>query len=138
MLTQLATSGVSRPDDLLQADRLASQLLADCPTQEALLVRDPDLSQVTRVIADDHLLADVGSQRQIDVAEALEMNTVLMDATGSRHRQQKEIELLQGVGVPRKETACLPPGLRSDAGLTMQALVVLVQEEVGEARLQLR
>ena len=135
MLTQLATSGVSRPDDLLQADRLASQLLADCPTQEALLVIDPDLSQVTRVIADDDLLADVGSQRQVDVAEALEVNTVLMNATGSGHRQQEKVELLQGVGMPREETTRLPPSLGGNTCLTVQAVVVVVQEEVGEARL---
>src|SRR4029453_9091950 len=129
MLTQLATSGVSRPDDLLQADRLASQLLADCPTQEALLVIDPDLSQITRVIADDYLLADVGSQRQVDVAEALEVKTVLMNARGSGHRQQAKVELLQGVGMPREETTRLPPSLGGNTCLTVQAVVVVVQEE---------
>jgi hypothetical protein len=43
-------------------------LLAHRATQEPVAVEDPDLGQVSRVVADRDGLADVGGQRRIGVA----------------------------------------------------------------------
>ena len=114
---------------LLQADRLAGQLLADGPAEEAVLVVDADLGQVARVVADRHRLADVGRQRQVEVAEALEADAVLLDPARLGDGQQQQVELLQRVRQARQEAARLPALLGRDARLAVDALVVVVEEE---------
>jgi len=120
---------------ILQANRLPGQFPADRPADEAVLVEDADLRQVTWVVADDHLFADVGGEGQVEVAEPLEVDAILVHPTSPGHGEEQQIELLQGVGQPGQEPARLSPGLGRHTRLTVDPPVVVVQEEVREAGL---
>jgi hypothetical protein len=61
---QLATSSFPGPDHLAQRDGLASQLLADRPADEPVLVEDPDLRDVARVVPQQDILGYGNDSRQ--------------------------------------------------------------------------
>ena len=56
---------------------------------------------------------------------------------GSGDGQQQQVELLQRVGHPRQEAARLPPRRGDMPVLAVRALVVVVEEEAPEGRVQL-
>ena len=71
--------------NLLQADCLTGQLLADRPTEEALVMEDSNLGHIVRVVADGHRFPDVGREGQVQVAEAEEVDPILVDFAWLRH-----------------------------------------------------
>jgi len=48
----------------------------DRPTQGTIAKVDPQLGHVARVVADDDVLADVGRERGVEIAEPLKMNAI--------------------------------------------------------------
>jgi hypothetical protein len=56
-------------NDVFEADRLARQVGADRAAQECVVMEDADLAQIARVVTDDHVLADVGRKRQVEITE---------------------------------------------------------------------
>lgn len=87
LLAEFAGAPAPRTDDLFQTDGLARKLLTHGPTEKALLVIDTDFGHIPRVIADENVLADVGRQRGVDIAQGLESEPILLHATGLRDRQ---------------------------------------------------
>src|SRR4051794_22006501 len=67
-LAQGPTAVVPGLDDLAGGHGLARQFLADGPADEPVVVEHPDLGDVPRVVAQEHLLADEGGERGVDVA----------------------------------------------------------------------
>ena len=121
---QFPAAGVAGCGDLLEADGAVGQVGADRPAQEAVLVEDPDLGHVARVVADDDALADVGGQHRVQVAQRLEVDAVGVDRARPGDGQEQQVELFQRAGHARDEGAGLPPLLRRHAGLTMRRGVV--------------
>src|SRR5262249_40619448 len=100
-LAEGATMTIARLDDVLETDRLAGQFGADRAAEECVGMEDADLGQIAWVIADDHLLADVSCQCQVEIPEALKMHAVALDSSRARHGEQQQVQLLERVGKPR-------------------------------------
>ena len=77
-----------------ERDRLASQFRIDRATQELVAEEDPHFSHVAGVVADDHVLADVGRKRGVQITESLKMNAILVHPPRPGYRQEQQIELL--------------------------------------------
>src|SRR5437016_1194393 len=78
-LAQPAVVTITGLNDVLEvADRLAGQLSADGAAQERALMEHADLAEVTRVVAGDDVLADVGRHGQVEIAETLKMSAVAL------------------------------------------------------------
>jgi hypothetical protein len=59
------------------------------PAQKAVAVKDANFSEVTRIIADGHRLADIGSQSRIEITQPLKVHTVSAHHAGlGDHDQQ--------------------------------------------------
>src|SRR5712692_5373849 len=123
-------------NDVFQADGFAGQLSADRSAQELVLVEDPDLPHVARVIANDHVLADVRRQGQVEIPETVEMNAVALNSSRPGDGQQQEIELFERVWQPRQKSIGLPACLRRNACFAMDVLVVLVYQPSAKARVE--
>ena len=63
--------------------------------QKAVAVKDPNFSDVTRIIADGHRLANIGSQSGIDIPQPLKVHTVSANHAGLRHHDQQQVQLFQ-------------------------------------------
>ena len=63
---QFAALG-SRLFDLLQAHGLPTQFLTNRPAQEAVLIEYPDLCKISRIVANEDLFFDAGSQGRIQI-----------------------------------------------------------------------
>ena len=100
-------------------------------------MEDADLGKVTRIVADGHRLADVGGQDRVEVAQSLEVDAVRVDLAGFRDGEQQQVELSRGLGQAGQEPAGFPAGLRRLAGLTVDAVVVDLDDELPERRIQL-
>ena len=61
--------------------------------------------------------ADVRGQGEVQVAEALEVDPILLDPSPFGDGEQQQVELFQGVGQPGQEPAGLPAGLRGDGAV---------------------
>src|SRR5262245_38069588 len=136
LLAQLAPSPIAGRDDFLQADRLSGQLLTDRVANEHLAVVDANLGHIARVIADRHILADIGRQVQIDVAQPLKANAILLDAAGAGDSQQQQVQLRERLGQARQKAFSLPARLWRHRRLTMNALLIALQQEGAQARLE--
>jgi hypothetical protein len=87
LLAEVASTLAPCTDDVFQTDGLARELLTHGPTEKTLLVIDTDFGHISRVIADEDVLADVGSQRGVDIAQGLESEPLLLHTAGLRDRQ---------------------------------------------------
>ena len=54
--------------DVLQGHDLAGVCLAHCPAEKLLVMENPDLGQVARIIAKSDSVADIGRQGRVAVA----------------------------------------------------------------------
>jgi len=80
---QVTPATIPRTDDLLEADGLPGEVRTDGTTEEVADVVDADLRHIGGVIADDHLLADRGGERRVEVAQPLEVDTIKSQVTQS-------------------------------------------------------
>ena len=134
---QLPAARGARGGDLLEADGGGRQVRADRPGEEAVTVEDADIGKVTGIVADGHRLADVGGQDRVEVAQSLEVDAVRVDLAGFRDGEQQQVELFRGLGQAGQEPAGFPAGLRRLAGLTVDAVVIDLDDELPERRIQL-
>jgi len=63
--------------------------------QKAVAVQDPHCSEVTRLIADGHRLANRGRQSGIDLPQPLKVHTVSAHHAGLRNPDQQQGQLCQ-------------------------------------------
>ncbi len=54
-------------------------------------MKNPDDGKICRIIADSHILADIGSQIGVEIALPLEAYPILLDPPFSCHLQEEEI-----------------------------------------------
>jgi len=135
---ELAAPFSARADDVLEAGAVIGEFLADGAAEELPLMVDAQFGHVARVEADDDILADIGGQREVDVAQRMQMNPVLVDLAGFRHREQQEVKVLQGVRQAGEEATGLPARQRRQACLPVDALVVHLDDEAMQALVQFR
>src|SRR5690242_13104450 len=68
----------SRLFDLLQAHGLSRKLLANSTTQKAVLIKHMNYRHVSRVVANEDLFFDIGSQSRVDIALSLKADAILL------------------------------------------------------------
>lgn len=96
-LTKRAPPAVALFDDLAKRYGLARQFLADRPAKELAILINANLSHISWVISNNHLLTHVCSQRQIQIAQALEMDSILANLAAFGYGQQQQVELLKAL-----------------------------------------
>src|ERR1035438_8736786 len=68
-LAQLPPAPHSGVDDLPQRNSLAGQFLTYSPANETVFVKNADFRHVARIVANHHVLSDIGREREINVAQ---------------------------------------------------------------------
>ena len=81
--------------NVFERHRPSGMFWVNRPAQKAVAVKDPNFSDVTRIIADRHRLADIGSQSGIDVTQPLKVHAVSANNTGLRNHDQKQVQSFQ-------------------------------------------
>ena len=126
----------SRRLDVLQGHDLAGVFLAHRPAEKLLVVEDPDLGQVARIIANGDGVADIGRQGRVAVAQPLEANAVAPhDARLGVHHQQ-QIEVFEAVGQARQEAGAAPGIQGRLVRLAMHAPMIRAGDVGGERAVQ--
>jgi hypothetical protein len=98
--------------------------------QKAVAVKDSNFSDVTRIIADGHRLANIGRQSGIDITQPLKVHTVSAHHAGLRHHDQQQVQLFQTLRHPRQPPLAKPGLDGCQADFTMGAMVIIPQEIV--------
>ena len=62
------------------------------PAQKAVAVKDPHFSDVTRIIANGHRLADIGRERGIELTQSLKVHAIAPNDAGLRHHDQQQVQ----------------------------------------------
>ena len=93
--TQLAATCGAGGLQVAEADGLVSEFGADGAAEKHVAVKDADLGHVARVIADGDRLADVGGEREVQVAQASKPDAVAMHDAGLGDGEQQQVELLE-------------------------------------------
>ena len=69
-------------------------------TQEVVTEVDAQFGHVARIVADREILADIRGERDVEIAQALKVNPILVYTTWLGDGEQQEIELLERVRQP--------------------------------------
>jgi len=85
-------------DDVFKRHGLAGEFGIDRSTQEAVAKLDLQFGQVAGVVPNGDVFPDVRRKGQVDVPKTLKTNAVLMDTSGLGHREEQQVELLEGSG----------------------------------------
>ena len=101
-------------------------------------MNDTNFDQVGRVVANRHLLPNLGGQGEVEVAQPLEVDAVPVDAPSFGYGEQQQVQLLGRLWQPGQEAAGLPPRLRRHPRLAVDAPVVVLDLEPMEPVVQLR
>src|SRR6266567_861561 len=72
-----------------------------------------------------------------EVAEPLKMNAIRMNAARLGHRKQQEVELLERIGQLRQKIKRFPARVRRHARFTVRLLVIRLDQEGAQARVEL-
>jgi hypothetical protein len=72
---------------LLQTDGVPGQVLTHGATQKAMAVIDPNLRHIAGIVANDHILPDIGRQRQVQIPQPLKMDAITLHPAWFRHGQ---------------------------------------------------
>jgi len=105
--------------------------------QKMVAVKDPNCSEVTRIIADGHRLANIGRQSGIDITQPPKVHTVAANHAGLRHHDQQQVQLLQTLRHTRQPSLAQPGLDWCQAGFTMGAIVIIPQEIVTYGSIEL-
>src|SRR5208282_1751847 len=124
--------------DVLEADGLAGEFLANGPAQEAVVPVDTNFRDVRGVVADRHGFPDEGSKNGIDVTQGLEADTVAMHLARPDNGEQKQVELFQRHRHVRPEAASAPSRLRGLPGHAVRRVVVGLKYEMPKRSVELR
>jgi hypothetical protein len=92
-------------------------------------MKDADFGHIPWVIANDHGFAHIGRQREIKVAQALEMNPIRAYLATFGDGQQQQIELFKTLGEARQKAAAFPARLRWLTRLTVGVLMIVIQDK---------
>jgi hypothetical protein len=128
-VTQVPSTTMTRLDDVAQGNRLSRSFRTNGPTEKALVMKETDFGHIPWVIAHAHGFPHVGRQREIEVAQALEMHAIGTHRATFRHGQSQQIELVKTLGEPRQKAAAFPARLRWLPRLTMGLLMILIQDK---------
>ena len=86
-VTQVSSSTITHLDDIAQGNGLSRSFRTNGPTEKALVMQDTDFGHIPWVIANNHGFPHVGRQREIEVAQALEMHAIGTHLATFRHGQ---------------------------------------------------
>jgi hypothetical protein len=86
-VTQVSSTTITHLDDIAQGNGLSRSFCTNGPTEKALVMKDTDFGHIPWVIANNHGFPPVGRQREIEVAQALEMNAIGTHLATFRHGQ---------------------------------------------------
>ena len=93
MTPSASTSGL----DIGQAVALVGVVFIDSDAQQRVVVVDPDLGEIPRVVADGDVMADKRCQGRADVALALEVDAVSLDSAVGGDPQQESVEFFMAL-----------------------------------------
>jgi hypothetical protein len=97
-LAEVSAVAISRLQDVMERYRRPCQFLANGPTEEAVVVEDPDFGHIAGVVPDDDRLADVSCQGGVEVPHTEKPDAIATHFAWFGHGQQQQIQLLQRVG----------------------------------------
>jgi hypothetical protein len=75
LLPHEVTALVADSDEIPQGNRLAGGLRGDRAAEEAILIKDANFAEITRVEANRRLFTDVSSQRERQIPKALKVDS---------------------------------------------------------------
>jgi hypothetical protein len=88
-LAESSAVAISCLQEVTERDRRPGQFLANGPTEEAVLVEDPDFGHIAGVVTDDDRLADVSCQGRVEVPHTEKPDAIATHFAWFGHGQQQ-------------------------------------------------